>query len=492
MPAAPPTAPPDRAAPPEPPARRRPAPCPPGIRRRGAAALRAAAAALAALPALAAAGAELRVPAGPQAEERLQAALEAARPGDVVMLEAGRYALGRGLSLGADGATLEGAGAEATILSFEGREAGEAGLLVSGDDAILRGFAIEDAAPAALRVRGANGVALIGIRVARGAGGAPADGIVLERAGNALIDGVAVEGPWRAGVRIDRARNVLLRGSRIRGAQTGVALLDSSAVDVIDNALSENRIGIAIAARPGAAGPQGAGSEKAARDGAEPDGAASEGAGDAGPRAGRTRVLRNRIRASGAAERPASAADPTLAPAPAGAGLAVLGGVRDVEIFENDFAENRGANVLILAHPEADDSAAAAFPTRVHVHHNAFAPAGTPRVEEGSLAALLIEALGAPLPDVTWDGAMPRWSYFLLGQDAEDRISVHDNAHAPGARGFGNAHLMMRRLAPWLHRPDFGTAQLAPGLAPLPAARVIVRGQDVAAQAPSAEPAAAR
>ena len=85
---------------------------------------------------------------------------------------------------------------------------------------------------------------------------------------------------------------------------------------------------------------------------------------------------------------------------------------------------------------------------------------------------------GAPLPDVVWDGVMPLTDYFLFGQDDAKRISVHDNSHAPGARPFANAHLIMHEIAPWIHYPDFGTERLAPTLPPVEPVTVTIRGEN--------------
>jgi hypothetical protein len=89
-------------------------------------------------------GADRDVEAGANAQERLQAALIEAKPGSVVRIGAGRFELTDGLSLDVDRVTVRGAGPDKTVLSFKGQLGAGEGLLVTSDDVVLRGFAVED------------------------------------------------------------------------------------------------------------------------------------------------------------------------------------------------------------------------------------------------------------------------------------------------------------------------------------------------------------
>jgi hypothetical protein len=98
----------------------------------------------------------ISVAPGPHAQEVLQTALIDAQPGDVVQLAAGRYVLTDGLSLDVDRVTLRGAGPDQSILDFKGQKAAGEGLLVTSDDVVLRGFAVEDARGDAIKSKGAD------------------------------------------------------------------------------------------------------------------------------------------------------------------------------------------------------------------------------------------------------------------------------------------------------------------------------------------------
>ena len=67
-------------------------------------------------------------------EAKLQEQLLDAKPGSVIEIPAGHYALKRGLSLRADGVTIRGAGMDKTVLSFKGQVVGPEGLLVNASD----------------------------------------------------------------------------------------------------------------------------------------------------------------------------------------------------------------------------------------------------------------------------------------------------------------------------------------------------------------------
>src|SRR3546814_13340840 len=83
----------------------------------------------------------ITVEAGEGAQERLQEALILAKPGDEVVLGAGRFALSDGLSLDVDRVTIRVAGMDESVLDFTGQQAAGEGLLVTSDYVTLREFA---------------------------------------------------------------------------------------------------------------------------------------------------------------------------------------------------------------------------------------------------------------------------------------------------------------------------------------------------------------
>ena len=107
----------------------------------------------------------IKVAAGPDAQTRLQTALIDARPGDTVAIGTGRFELTDGLSLDVDKVIVKGAGPKATVLSFKGQQGAGEGLLVTSDDVVLRGFAIEDSKGDGIKSKGANRIVYHHIRV---------------------------------------------------------------------------------------------------------------------------------------------------------------------------------------------------------------------------------------------------------------------------------------------------------------------------------------
>ena len=105
------------------------------------------------------------VAAGPDAQGRLQAALIDAKPGDTVQIGAGRFDLTDGLSLDVDKVTMRGAGPQATILNFKGQKGAGEGLLITSDDVVIRGLAVEDSKGDGIKSKGANRIVYHDLRV---------------------------------------------------------------------------------------------------------------------------------------------------------------------------------------------------------------------------------------------------------------------------------------------------------------------------------------
>src|SRR3546814_6827263 len=124
------------------------------------------AALIAAFAAAGPAGAEtITVEAGEGAQERLQEALILARPGDEVVLGAGRFNLSDGLSLAVDNVTLRGAGADHSVLDFTGQQDAGEGLLVTSDYVTLREFAVEHPKGDGIKSKGAATLDYYKVRV---------------------------------------------------------------------------------------------------------------------------------------------------------------------------------------------------------------------------------------------------------------------------------------------------------------------------------------
>ncbi|MFN7271979.1 MAG: hypothetical protein ACK5VQ_06660, partial [Gammaproteobacteria bacterium] len=102
---------------------------------------------------------------GVGAAEALQRRLIEAKPGDIVTLAAGRFEFTDGLSLDQSKVTIRGAGPAQTILSFKGQTGAGEGLLVTGDDVTLEGFAVEDTKGDGIKSKGADRITYRDLRV---------------------------------------------------------------------------------------------------------------------------------------------------------------------------------------------------------------------------------------------------------------------------------------------------------------------------------------
>ena len=90
----------------------------------------------------------------PGFEQHLQEQLLDAKPGSVITIPAGKYALTRSLSLTADGVTIRGAGIDKTVLSYAHQVSGAEGMLVTGDDFTLEDLTLQNSKGDALKING--------------------------------------------------------------------------------------------------------------------------------------------------------------------------------------------------------------------------------------------------------------------------------------------------------------------------------------------------
>ncbi len=418
--------------------------------------IRAAAALIAAFTAVTpAAASDILILPGPDAQERLQEALILAEPGQTIELTEGVFDLTDGLSLDNADVTIQGQGMGRTILSFTGQKTGAEGLLITADGAILKDFAVENAKGDAIKAKGVDGIAMIRVRAEWTGGPKAANGsygLYPVQSKNVLIDGAVAIGASDAGIYVGQSEDIIVRNSRAEFNVAGLEIENSFRADVHDNVLTNNTGGLLVFDLPNL--PQQGGHD--------------------------IRFFRNESHGNNT-ENFAPAGN-TVALVPAGTGMIVMGN-DNVEIFDNDFHDNDTINVIVMSYfKKFEDPDFRPNPTRIHIHDNRFQPSA--RISGGGeMTQLLVKALNAPLPDVVWDGVMPLWDYFVWGQDREQRLSVHDNRHAPGARPYANAHLIMHEVAPFLHYPDFKGEDLAPSHPPVPPVSVTIRGMsaDVAA-----------
>ncbi|MBA3896995.1 MAG: right-handed parallel beta-helix repeat-containing protein [Sphingomonadaceae bacterium] len=316
------------------------------------------------------------VAAGPNAQERLQTALIDAKPGDVVRLGSGRFALTDGLSLDVDRVTIRGAGLGATVLDFKGQKASGEGLLVTSDDVVLTGFAVEDARGDAIKSKGADRIVYHDLRVEWTGGPKPTNGaygVYPVASQDVLIDHVTVRGASDAGIYVGQSRHIIVRNSTAEYNVAGIEIENSFEADVHDNLSTHNAGGILVFDLPNL--PQTGGNT--------------------------IRVFNNRVVAN---DTPNFAPKGNIvASVPNGTGVMVMAN-RDVHVFGNTLGDNATVNVMVVAYKRPfTDPRYDPLPHDVVVRDNIHGRAGwAPGFVGGKELAA---AMGGSLTPIFWDGA---------------------------------------------------------------------------------------
>lgn len=317
----------------------------------------------------------IAVAAGADAQERLQAALIDAKPGDIVALGAGRFALTEGLSLDVDEVMVRGAGADRTILSFDGQKGEGEGLLVTSDRVTLKDFAVENARGNGIKSKGADGISFVGLRVEWTGGPKETNGaygVYPVSSSDVLIDRVVVRGASDAGIYVGQSKNIIVRNSRAEFNVAGIEIENSYNADVFDNVATRNTGGILVFDLPDL--PQMGGHS--------------------------IRVFRNEIVAN---DTPNFAAKGNIvAQVPTGTGVMVMAN-RNVHVFDNRIDGNGGAAVMLVSYrSKFTDASYNPLPRDVVVHGNRYGRNGFAPVFEGGKQ--LAAAVGGTLPNAMWDG----------------------------------------------------------------------------------------
>ncbi|MBX9861083.1 MAG: right-handed parallel beta-helix repeat-containing protein, partial [Sphingomonas sp.] len=312
-------------------------------------------------------------------EKRLQEQLLDAKPGSVITIPAGKYALTRSLSLAADGVTIKGAGMDKSVLSFAKQNSGAEGLLVTGDDFTLEDVAIEDSKGDALKINGTTNAVMRRVRV--GWSGAPktsngAYGLYPVQVTNVLIEDCVVKGASDAGIYVGQSKNIIVRRNRAENNVAGIEIENSTGADVHDNVATGNAGGILVFNMPDLPVP-----------------------------GSKTRVFRNQVTTNNHVN--FGAKGTAVASVPSGSGV-IVNSNDEVEIFDNDLKDNKTANVIISSFYSLGFAAtrgiAAAydpFPENVYVTGNRISGGGT---DPGQKYAPLKALGGGALPAVLWDG----------------------------------------------------------------------------------------
>ena len=317
----------------------------------------------------------LRVEPGAGAQDRLQSALIEAKPGDTVEIAAGRYDLTDGLSLDVDKVTVRGAGAGVTILSFTGQKGAGEGLLVTADDVVLRGFAVEDSKGDGIKSKGANRIVYYDLRVEWTGGPKTTNGaygIYPVGSRDVLIDGVTVKGASDAGIYVGQSENIIVRNSTAMFNVAGIEIENSYGADVYSNLAVHNTGGILVFDLPNL------------------------------PKMGghSIRVFSNRVDKNDTAN--FAPKGNIVAIVPVGTGILVMAN-KDVVVFGNAIGDNQSANVKLISYPlPFTDTTYNPMPRNVTVRDNMHGKSGFNPAYGGSAEAnaMLSKAQFA----VVWDG----------------------------------------------------------------------------------------
>jgi parallel beta-helix repeat protein len=331
------------------------------------------AAVLAASPA---AAQTVTVEAGTNAQERLQAALIEAKPGSIVRIGAGRFELTDGLSLDVDRVTVRGEGPDKTVLSFKGQLGAGEGLLVTSDDVVLRGFAVEDSKGDGIKSKGADRIVYKDIRVEWTGGPRETNGgygVYPVSSTTILIDGVEVKGASDAGIYVGQSEQIIVRNSKVSANVAGIEIENSRHADVFGNLATHNTGGILVFDMPSL--PKMGGGE--------------------------VRVFGNKVVDNDQAN--FAPKGNIVATVPRGTGVLIMAN-DNVHVFDNELSGNATANVMITAYRQSfDDAKFKPAPTRIAVKGNKHGRAGfAPGFPGGDQLAA---ALGGSIPPILWDGS---------------------------------------------------------------------------------------
>ncbi len=353
-------------------------------------------------------------------EAKLQEQLLDAKPGSVIEIPAGHYALRRGLSLRTDGVTIRGAGMDKTVLSFKGQLVGPEGLLVNASDFTIENLALEDTKGDSLKINQGKNITIRGVRVEWTGGPKTTNGaygLYPVKTQNVLIEDSVVIGASDAGIYVGQSDNIIVRNNRAEYNVAGIEIENSVNADVYGNTATNNTGGVLIFNMP-----------NLTKEGHS------------------TRVFKNKVYANNTGNFAAKGA--AVASVPAGSGVVVNSNDK-VEIFDNDIADHKTANVIISSYfstnyyntrgvsPDYNP-----YPKGIYVYGNRFKGGGdSPDGVDFKMLKTAVYGLAGHFPDVLWDGYIDKKGLVDGVPPAGDRICIQDVSgvlNADGPNGYKN------------------------------------------------------
>jgi parallel beta-helix repeat protein len=337
----------------------------------------------------------------------IQTALIEAQPNTTIAFGEGTFVLTTDLSLTVDGVTIQGAGMDATTLSFKGQQNGAQGLGVTASDFTLRDIGIEDTKGDAVKILGGTNITIERTRVEWTAGPNETNGaygLYPVQCKNVLIKDSVVKGASDAGIYVGQSDNIIVRDNRAELNVAGIEIENSTHADVFKNTATKNTGGILVFNLPGLD----------IANGSE------------------TRVFDNDIYENNTTN--FAPVGNIVGLVPTGTGIAILA-AHKVEIFGNRIRDHKSINIGVISYVPTgktfDDDKYDQYPTAISIHDNTLS--GTSDMPTGMLGALLISAIGEIMPngpfivpDLAWDGVLdPNREY-----TAADKICFGGNGDA--------------------------------------------------------------
>jgi parallel beta-helix repeat protein len=338
-------------------------------------------------------------------QKKLQEQLLDAKPGSVIEIAAGRHPLDRVLTLRANGVTLRGVGADKSILSFKDEISGPEGMLVYANDFVIEHVAIEDSKGDGLKINDGENVTIRDVRVEWTDGPKTTNGaygIYPVKCKNVLIEDSAVYGASDAGIYVGQSHNVIVRRNRAERNVAGIEIENTVAADVYENIATGNTGGILVFNMPNLTQPGNS-----------------------------TRVFNNKSTRNNLGNFAAKGA--AVASVPAGSGV-VINSNPKVEIFDNDIADNKTANLIISSYYSTNyynrpgvDPNYDPYPRAIYIYGNRFAGGGdSPDGLDLKTLKVAMFGLTGHFPDILWDGYQDAKNLVNGVPPAAERICIQN------------------------------------------------------------------
>lgn len=340
---------------------------------------------------------------GPDAYENLQEAMILMNAGDSILIKSGDYYFEDSLSLDVDNVVIRGEGLNSTILNFENQKSGAQGILVTSNKVVLKDFAVIDAKGDAIKVIGADGIAMINLRTEWTGGPKSTNGaygLYPVESKDVYIDGCIAIGASDAGIYVGQSKNIIVKNSQAMYNVAGIEIENSYYADVFNNKAQHNTGGILVFDLPDL--PQQGGHH--------------------------VRVFNNEI-TNNDTDNFAPEGN-IVGEVPRGTGIIVQANSQ-VEIFQNNIGENDTVNIAVVSYQlETEDKDYYPHPSKIQIHNNSFGRSGfDPDLDTGDLSKILFSLSDGDMPDIFWDGVLPL-KQMIFGQPDEEKLVLKNNGDA--------------------------------------------------------------